>query len=83
MGLFDYVKYEAPCWRCGKILRGWQSKDADCEMKEVEPSEVVNFYTDCRTCGAWNEFIREMLPTFRRNESAQESMSHPDLRSGA
>ena len=51
MGMFDYIKYEAPCPRCGAMLDDWQSKSGACLMDTLEPWEVTNFYTLC-TCGA-------------------------------
>lgn len=73
MGLFDYVEYTAPCWRCGTSLTSWQSKDADCEMTTVRPSDVLCFYTSCQKCGAWNQFDRVFTDRFERNEQAQKS----------
>lgn len=63
MGLFDYVKYEAPCWNCGKILTKFQSKDADCTLTEVTPSDVKNFYNCCPNCFAWNEYKVKHIST--------------------
>lgn len=80
MGMFDYVNYEASCWRCGEVLKCWQSKDADCEMKTVEVSEVNSFYESCKACGAWNEFERVFTPEFQRNEEIQIAWTTVDLR---
>ena len=54
--MFDYVKYSAPCKKCGEILDEWQSKDGDCWMVTVEPKDVREFYADCHKCGTWNEY---------------------------
>ena len=66
MGMFDNVRYEEPCWRCGKVLTDWQSKDGPCELLTLEPKDVYSFYTYCE-CGAWNEFIRDPRPEFAHN----------------
>ncbi len=81
MGMFDYVRYEAPCWRCNSTLDSWQSKDGECELKMLMPSDVDNFYTFCRVCGAWNEFdrVRPPTPEFERSLS-ERAKNYPDLR---
>lgn len=56
MGMFDYVKYEAKCKNCGTELKDFQSKDHDCLLNMVEPSQVDNFYTKCDKCGTWHEY---------------------------
>ena len=53
MGMFDYVKYEAECPECGTPLTGWQSKDGPCELAELEPWQVKQFYTECTSCLTW------------------------------
>lgn len=63
MGMFDDIKYEAPCPICGKALTGWQSKDGDCTLSKLTPAELVaearefkapdssvDFYTSCNQC---------------------------------
>jgi hypothetical protein len=57
MGMFDYVRYEAPCWKCGTTLTDFQSKDGNCYMETVRPEEVQTFYSDCPKCKVWNEYI--------------------------
>ena len=62
MGMFDYVKYKAPCWKCGKEITEWQSKDSDCLMRELSVKQVSSFYASCfnrvgdKVCNAWNEY---------------------------
>lgn len=56
MGMFDYVRYSAPCYKCGHTLNEWQSKDHDCSLDTVEPTQVSRFYTACPKCRAWNEY---------------------------
>lgn len=50
MGMFDYVKYSAPCPKCGTVLIGWQSKDAGCNLDTLEPKDVGYFYDFCDKC---------------------------------
>jgi len=56
MGMFDYVKYKAPCKKCGEELTEWQSKDGECSLSIIEPKDVNRFYTDCKICKSWNEY---------------------------
>lgn len=65
MGMFDYVKHEAPCYKCGATISSWQSKDGDCLMEMLTTDGVDNFYADCPKCRAWNEYSIEP-PTERR-----------------
>lgn len=55
MGMFDYVRYLAPCKKCGAEINEWQSKDADCVLETVEVSQVFRFYGSCPSCNEWNE----------------------------
>lgn len=59
MGMFDYVKYKANCRKCKKPLSDFQSKsanDGEDLMRELEPEDVGNFYTNCEVCDTWNHF---------------------------
>lgn len=58
MGMFDWVDVptELTCRKCGVILRGFQSKDADCHCEVITPLQVSRFYASCAACQAWNEF---------------------------
>jgi hypothetical protein len=58
MGMFDYVDHEAPCRKCGAILRDFQTKNLSCELRKVKPEDIEHgvFYTNCDNCGAWNEY---------------------------
>lgn len=57
MGMFDFVKYEASCKKCGHVLKkGWQSKSGECELLELPASDVQNVYTICNKCQEWNEY---------------------------
>lgn len=59
MGMFDSIvpsEEHVPCPKCGAHLSGFQSKDGPCELKELKPYEVDNFYTGCSECGTWVEF---------------------------
>lgn len=53
MGMFDNVKYEAPCPKCGAVQTEWQSKDGNCFLETLEPWQVSHFYCMCRKCGQW------------------------------
>ncbi len=60
MGIFNYVDYKADCWKCGKLLKDFQTKDGEITMDLVIPKQIGygKFYTMCsnRKCRAWNEF---------------------------
>ena len=75
MGMFDYVEYEAPCYKCGHILTEWQSKDGPCLLEDLTISDVSYFYESCSKCSAWNEYnveparvLRAVRSTRRDNE---------------
>jgi hypothetical protein len=55
MGLYDHVRFTAPCWKCGEPITLWQSKDAQRLMQYLRPEQVQHFYEACE-CGAWNEY---------------------------
>jgi hypothetical protein len=78
MGMFDHIKFEDSCWRCGTILTNWQSKDGPCMLAVLEPRDVMFFYEGCDICGAWNEFKRQ--EKFVRDEEAQNYFDYPDKR---
>ena len=69
MGMFDYVKYKAPCWNCDEIIENdefdgkpdWQTKDSECELEILDPEnpDIQRFYTSCRKCGKWNEYEKQ------------------------
>lgn len=76
MGMFDDVKYEAPCPVCGDPLTGWQSKDGPCVLDRLTPVELANvsgdvgrhgrnarFYTSCAKCDAWVDITITTLAT--------------------
>ncbi len=65
MGMFDYVKAEHDCPKCGKTLTGWQSKDGPCLLETLTPDDVDSYYDIC-DCGEWVEYWRERGPNFRR-----------------
>lgn len=68
MGMFDYVKYEANCRKCGELLKEFQSKDGDCMMETLEPKDVQRFYTNCDACDTWNEFKVEPVKIIHTDE---------------
>jgi len=56
MGMFDYVRYSAPCVKCGNIIdSNWQTKDADCRLDTVDIDKLSRWYVICERCDAWNE----------------------------
>lgn len=71
MGMFDDVRYSAPCFKCGHTITGWQSKDGPCELLLIEPTEVNDFYGDCRKCGAFNYFkvVKRVVEIIRVDEN--------------
>ncbi len=63
MGMFDYVKYDEVCEKCGDTLMDFQSKDSQCTLDIIEPSEVGVFYSWCDGCKTMNYFsvVREYV----------------------
>ena len=73
MGMFDYINYECRCPVCHCAVRGFQSKSGPCELSDIEPGEVSNFYSECVNCESWIEFQRIPSTNFRMTvESAQK-----------
>lgn len=56
MGMFDYVSFKDNCKRCGAELKDFQTKDTECLLETVHPSETRRFYTSCDKCDLWHEF---------------------------
>lgn len=58
MGMFNWVNVgPKPCWKCGKPVDGWQTKDsARLDMSKVEPADIRQFYASCVHCRAWNQY---------------------------
>lgn len=68
MGMFDWVTGvpDMRCVQCDEPLSGWQTKDTACTCDEVPYFAARNFYTDCRKCWAWHEFVeRPRVPPER------------------
>lgn len=59
MGMFDEIDYECTCPVCHGKVEGFQSKDGDRALDHLKPTEVSNFYTNCRKCGCWIQFDKE------------------------
>lgn len=55
MGMYDYIKFEHNCPKCGTKLTDWQSKNGACKLLELEPWQVSDFHTYCDNCKAWLE----------------------------
>lgn len=60
MGMFDYIRYEMECPVCKHTIKGFQSKDKDCELEMLDFWEVDYFYSVCDYCGTFVEFMREI-----------------------
>jgi hypothetical protein len=57
MGMYNWVDYPpTPCYHCGALVDGWQSKDAECDLTTVNPEKVLVFYSSCFRCGRWNQY---------------------------
>jgi hypothetical protein len=56
MGMFDYINVEMKCPLCDNILKGFQSKDGDCDLGTISFKTVNNFYISCDNCNIWIEF---------------------------
>lgn len=63
MGMFDWVNYECECPVCKAKVKGFQSKDADCQCETIEPQTVDRFYAFCEQCDCWIEFTRIVIKT--------------------
>ena len=50
MGMFDWVAFEMSCPKCLETVRGFQSKDGDCQLEVVMPHTVDHFYSRCDAC---------------------------------
>ena len=57
MGMYDLVSYKDNCRRCNAELTGFQTKDTECMLETVHPSETRRFYTSCDKCDLWHEFL--------------------------
>ena len=56
MGMFDDIKFEMDCPKCGDKVNTFQSKSGLCILDILEFWEVDNFYASCDNCGAWIDF---------------------------
>jgi len=60
MGMFDWINTpEIKCYKCGKVIERWQSKDGECILTNLDFRAVDNFYEMCPYCRAWNEYVYE------------------------
>lgn len=59
MGMFNWVKFEMACPKCGAKVDGFQTKDGDLTMAEVDALSVCEFYSACPKCDSWIEFHRK------------------------
>jgi hypothetical protein len=59
MGIYDTFHMEAPCWKCGKVLDDWQTKQLDPCMHVYKKGDrirsiniiegTIDVYTCCRS----------------------------------
>ena len=62
MGMFDRIKFSCRCPYCGATMNGFQSKDGDCNLDDIEFWEVDFFYASCKGCSVWVEFSAPSRP---------------------
>ncbi|WP_367582337.1 hypothetical protein [Tsukamurella tyrosinosolvens] len=62
--MFDDIKFTMYCPMCGEEISGFQSKDGDCALSRLTPTELaaegdlqkgVTMYTSCEKCATWTE----------------------------
>jgi len=58
MGMFDWINYYMKCPMCGHMIEGFQSKDGECTLDELEIDTVDHFYSDCDKCNTWYSFTK-------------------------
>lgn len=72
--MFDEVIHKTRCWRCGELLKKFQTKDGPHRLETVEVRSVRRFYGRCPGCDAWNEYrvvVKSYEVIFDREESAR------------
>ena len=57
--MFDWIVFEMECPVCKTKIDDFQSKDGGCSLDNLSPYEVFNFYSSCKKCGTWIDFIRK------------------------
>ena len=62
MGMYDDIKFEMNCPKCGTKLENFQSKSGPCAMFQLDFWEVNNFYCGCSNCNSWVEFFLKERP---------------------
>jgi len=76
--MFDEVIHKTRCWRCGELIKKFQTKDGPRRLETVNVRNVRRFYNRCTRCNAWNEFqvvVKSYEVVFDKNES--ERMTKP------
>ena len=59
MGMFDDVKFELDCLKCGARVTGFQTKDREIPMMDMlDPLDLMHFYSSCDKCDAWIDVRR-------------------------
>ena len=66
MGMFDWVNHKTKCPGCGAVVDGFQTKDTGCtlDMVEITDPRVTCFYSSCKECGKWLEYLRVPSPVY-------------------
>ena len=57
--MYDYVNFEMYCPFCGTTVDSFQSKDGECMLNKVDPTEIRNMYSRCPSCNKWIELSRK------------------------
>ena len=57
MGLFNYVDIKMNCPYCKKKIDGFQTKEGILYCDTVPFWSVDNFYTNCKHCKKWVEYV--------------------------
>jgi hypothetical protein len=74
MGMFDEIDYKTTCPVCHSKIDEFQSKDADCILKTLDPQDVDTFYSNCDTCECRVEYRRVNNRSFERVVSRKDKV---------
>ena len=79
MGMFDTVIFSMSCPFCQEVIPDFQSKDGECTLSELKPSDVRSFYSSCPKCNAWVECVYvppagvgKIIATGRNSDNVRE-----------
>lgn len=82
--MFDMVRFSAPCWKCGAMLRSFQTKDSPPPhlMEFVNIDQIRdggNMVDVCDDCDSWNYYeVRDGVPRFDALTSGWEPKTYPE-----